>query len=87
MQIPILIEPIEGGRFRAREPFGLAAEGDTADAAARVLEVYIRQRLDAGVLRGKANRVAHVKGRARPERRHVVRREIGIGMNHPNRRC
>src|SRR5947208_2398380 len=48
MQIPILIEPIEGARFRAREPFGLTAEADTADAAARVLEVYIRQRLDAG---------------------------------------
>jgi hypothetical protein len=50
VQLPILIEPIEGGRFRARasEPFTLAAEGDSADAAARSLEVLLRNLLRGG---------------------------------------
>jgi hypothetical protein len=39
MQVPILIEPIEGGRFRARagEPFGLTSDRETAKEAARLL--------------------------------------------------
>jgi hypothetical protein len=50
MQITILIEPIEGGRFRARagEPFTLSAEGDSPDVATRHLETLIRNRLGAG---------------------------------------
>lgn len=50
MQITILIEPIEGGRFRARagEPFTLSAEGDTPDVATHNLETLIRNRLSAG---------------------------------------
>lgn len=50
MQITILIEPIEGGRFRARagEPFVLSAEGDSPDLATSQLETLIRKRLDAG---------------------------------------
>jgi hypothetical protein len=50
MQIPILIEAIEGGRFRARagEPFGASAEGGTADEAAHQLEALLRNRLHAG---------------------------------------
>jgi|ERR1035438_1540768 hypothetical protein len=50
MQIPILIEPIEGGRFRARagEPFALSADGDTAQAAAKNLEQQLGDRLRTG---------------------------------------
>jgi hypothetical protein len=50
MQIPILIEPIEGGRFRARagEPFVLSADGDTAQEAAKCLEQQLGDRLRAG---------------------------------------
>jgi predicted RNase H-like HicB family nuclease len=42
MQIPILIEPIEGDRYRARagEPFALSAEGKTkAEAMQRIREL------------------------------------------------
>jgi hypothetical protein len=50
MQIPVLIEPIEGGRFRARagEPFALSAEGDSPGEATRQLESLIRNRIDSG---------------------------------------
>ncbi len=50
MQIPILIEPVAGGRFQAKagEPFGLSAEGATAEAAARHLASLLRDRLQAG---------------------------------------
>ena len=50
MKITILVEPIEGGRFRARagEPFGLSAEGSTSDEATRQLETLLRNRLSAG---------------------------------------
>ncbi|HKI31464.1 MAG TPA: hypothetical protein VKA46_06325 [Gemmataceae bacterium] len=50
MQITILIEPIEGGRFRARagEPFALSAEGDSPDEATRHLEALLRNRLATG---------------------------------------
>jgi hypothetical protein len=50
VQLPILIEPIEGGRFRAHagEPFALTADGDSADAAARAIEDLIRARLQRG---------------------------------------
>jgi hypothetical protein len=50
MEIPILIEAIEGGRFRARagEPFGASAEGTTAEEAAQQLAVLLRNRLHAG---------------------------------------
>jgi predicted RNase H-like HicB family nuclease len=49
MQIPILIEPTEGGfRARAGEPFGVSAEGPTAQEAARRLESMLRDRLRAG---------------------------------------
>jgi hypothetical protein len=50
MKITILIEPIEGGRFRARagEPFALSAEGDSLDKATSHLEKLIRTRLNSG---------------------------------------
>jgi hypothetical protein len=50
MQILILIEPIEGDRYRARagEPFALSAEGGTKLEAYRKLEEMIFQRLRAG---------------------------------------
>ena len=50
MQIPILIEPIEGGRFRARagEPFATSAEGASAQDAARCLEQQLEERVRAG---------------------------------------
>jgi hypothetical protein len=50
MQIPILIDPLNGGGFQARagEPFGLAAEGATAEEAAGRLAEALRQRLHSG---------------------------------------
>lgn len=50
MHVLILIEPIEGGRFRARagEPFGLSVEGETAEDAAHQLENILRDRLHNG---------------------------------------
>lgn len=50
MHVLILIEPIEEGRFRARtgEPFGLSAEGETAEKAAQQLENILRDRMHNG---------------------------------------
>jgi hypothetical protein len=50
MQIPILIEPIEGDRYRARagEPFALSAEGKTKLEAFQQLEQMIRKRIRDG---------------------------------------
>jgi hypothetical protein len=50
MHVLILIEPIEGGRFRAKagEPFGLSAEGDSADEAAQHLKNILQDRLRIG---------------------------------------
>jgi hypothetical protein len=50
MQVPILIEPIEGGRFRARagEPFAMSAEGKTKLEAQQKLAGLITDRLSAG---------------------------------------
>jgi hypothetical protein len=50
MQIPVLIEPMEDGRFRARagEPFALAAEGDSPGEAVQLLESLVRGRLQSG---------------------------------------
>ena len=50
MHVLILIEPIEGERFRARagEPFGLSAEGKTAEEAAQQLQTILRERLQTG---------------------------------------
>jgi predicted RNase H-like HicB family nuclease len=50
MHVLILIEPIAGGRFRARagEPFGLSAEGKTAEEATQQLKTILRDRLQAG---------------------------------------
>jgi len=50
MQIPILIEPIEGDRYRARagEPFAMTAEGNTKMEAYKKLEGMIFKRLQDG---------------------------------------
>lgn len=50
MHILILIDPIEGGHFRAKagEPFGLSAEGKTAEEAAQNLITILRGRLQTG---------------------------------------
>jgi hypothetical protein len=50
MQIPILIEPLSAGGFQARagEPFGLSAQGATAEEAAQRLEAALRNRLSSG---------------------------------------
>ena len=50
MQIPILIESIDGGRIRVRagEPFALSAEGESCDEATRALEHLIAERLSRG---------------------------------------
>lgn len=54
MQIPILIEPLEGGHFRATagEPFAASADGRTAAEAAQRLEAVVRARLNTGSLLG-----------------------------------
>jgi hypothetical protein len=50
MKVPMLIEPIEGDRFRATvaAPLPLTAEGNTRLEAIRKLEEMLRQRLAAG---------------------------------------
>src|SRR5947209_2697510 len=50
MQIPILIEPIEGGRFRARagEPLAISADGASKPEAIQKLREQIEARLRAG---------------------------------------
>jgi uncharacterized protein (DUF433 family)/predicted RNase H-like HicB family nuclease len=50
MHVLILIEPIEGGRFRARagEPFGLSAEGKTAEEATQHLKTILCERFQTG---------------------------------------
>jgi hypothetical protein len=50
MQIPILIEPIEGGGFRARagEPFADCVEGATAEEATRLIEEHLLHRIRNG---------------------------------------
>src|SRR5437867_10021245 len=50
MEILILIEALEDGRFRARagEPFALTAEGNSREEAAEHLESMLRARLHSG---------------------------------------
>ena len=50
MYIPILIETLADGRFRARagEPFALTAEGESCAAATQALERLIAERLANG---------------------------------------
>ena len=50
MHVLILIDPMEGGGFRARagEPFGLSAEGKTAEDATQQLETILCNRLHSG---------------------------------------
>jgi hypothetical protein len=50
MYVLILIEPIEGERFRAKagEPFGASAEGNTAEEATQRLKAILRDRLHSG---------------------------------------
>jgi len=50
MKITILIEPIEGGRFRAQagEPLPLSAEADSREEAGRHLEQLLADRLRSG---------------------------------------
>ena len=57
MQIPILIEPIDGGRFRARsaEPFAATAEGSTAEEATQQIEQLLLDRVRNGVRIGVVN--------------------------------
>ena len=47
MHVLILIEPIEGERFRARagDPFGVSTEGNTAEEATQHLKTLLRDRL------------------------------------------
>jgi hypothetical protein len=50
MHIPVLVEPIGGGRYAARagEPFSASAEGTSAGETMRHLEAMLRQRLQNG---------------------------------------
>jgi hypothetical protein len=52
MKIPILVEPIENGGFRATSgpPFGVSAEGATRDEALARLRQEIDRRLAAGAV-------------------------------------
>src|SRR5688572_14215701 len=54
MQLPILIEPIDGGRFRARsgEPLALMTEGATAHEALTALQAALREQLRSGARLG-----------------------------------
>jgi hypothetical protein len=51
MQIPVLIEPIDGKGYRARgaEPFALVGEGPTREAALAKLKELVDARLRSGV--------------------------------------
>jgi hypothetical protein len=50
MQIPVLIEPTQGGGFQARagEPFSVSATGVSPQEAAERLATLLRERLKAG---------------------------------------
>lgn len=50
MELPILIEPIAGGRMRARlgEPFDVVAEADDAERAVQDLVRLVESRIQAG---------------------------------------
>lgn len=50
MQVLILIEPTEDGRFRAKvgEPFGVSAEGKSAEEAAQKVQTILQDRLRTG---------------------------------------
>src|SRR5438034_1216656 len=50
MQIPVLVEVVDGNGYRARsgEPFPLCAEGKTHEEAVRKLRKLIEDRLAAG---------------------------------------
>lgn len=48
MDVPVLIERVEGNGFIARSAFGLTAEGATPDEAARNLKDAIQRKLDDG---------------------------------------
>ncbi len=54
MHIPILIEALANGRFRARagEPFVLVAEGESCAAATQALERLVAERLANGAQLG-----------------------------------
>ena len=50
MQIPVLIEPVPGNRFRASggEPFAIVAEGATAEAALAQFKDRVASKLRSG---------------------------------------
>src|SRR5579864_6594303 len=50
MDIPILLEPLEGGRYRARagEPFACCAEGNSRSEAYQNVARIIQERLKKG---------------------------------------
>ena len=50
MRIPILVEPIENGRFRARagEPLAMCVEGATSKEATGLLTAKLKERFAAG---------------------------------------
>ena len=52
MELPVWVEPLPAGGFRARsgDPFALTAEGDTPDAALRHLRDLIETRTASGAI-------------------------------------
>lgn len=62
MQILVLIEPVEGGRFRAKaaEPLNVCAEGATAEEAIQKVGSAIRSLLEQG---GQITAIAVTNGK------------------------
>ena len=50
MDIPVLVDPLPGGRYLARcnEPINLSADGESFDAAVLKLQGVLTERLSAG---------------------------------------
>ena len=66
----------------AAEELGDRADCCLAAGRARLRAPRVLSRASSAA---RSHRVAHVKGRARAERRHVVGRDIGVGMDDPDR--
>ena len=77
MQIPILIEPLEGDRFRAKAgaPFELSVEAATKDEAVRLL----RERIGEQLASGAEIRVVSVPAPADPP----ITRVWGVAKDYP----
>jgi len=64
MQIPVLIEPVDGNGYRAR-PFPFTAEGATPEEALENLRLLIQGKVDAGAKIVQINLPQEVELRSR----------------------